>query len=216
MACAIALSGCAERAMTPDRAAGGSWYEIRTAHLRAWSDGNLEVARRLLAELESFHQLMVEQAVAVDESLVAPVHIVLLGSNRSMQTVSSGWPAIGRDPQSALLHGTVLRDYILLDTTAWDLAGTRHGYELARKSLFMLYATHLLKASPAKPWWYQRGLSEYAAGTVLKPDGTYIWGCERCSAWRPTIPSSLRWRGTTTACAPDSSRRQAAPMRRPR
>jgi hypothetical protein len=50
-----ALCACAPRAT---QAAQGSWYALRTPRFEAWTDGDVEVARALLLDLERFHQVL--------------------------------------------------------------------------------------------------------------------------------------------------------------
>jgi tetratricopeptide (TPR) repeat protein len=174
--------GCRTTAV---EAARGRWYELRTPRFRVWTDGDVELARGLILDLERFHQVMLAKTNAEEHEAAPPLRIFVAKNRATFAALTNNKPVAG-------LFATSLRgNYALIDADSWSQwAGQARG---GRKVLFHEYTHYMVAAQDVRvPNWYNEGFAEFMSATEFQ-DRSYTLGCPlrsehgqvRRLAWMP-------------------------------
>lgn len=175
--------GCATTSAT--QPAGAQWYEVRSPRFQLWTDGDPEEARRLVTDLERFHQVAMSTTSAQEREAAPPLRIFLAKDDASFKSLLPGTAKLARGYFVPTSRG----NYAILagsDGEASSLQGPG-----GRTLLFHEYAHYILSLDGARvPSWYNEGFAEYMAQTQFR-DGTYKIGCP--PLYRAAWAQQLRW-----------------------
>lgn len=175
----IALSaGCGPRAT---RAAGGSWYQLRTPRFQVWTDGDPETARTLVLDLERFHQVMRSLTKAEEREAAPPLRIFMAKDNDSLRALTGGPRGF-----AGMMKVTMRGNYALIDASGLDVEADDIYRFSSRVTLFHEY-THFMQAAQGAqiPSWYNEGFAEYMSTTRFLDEGRFTIGCvpQHRAAW---------------------------------
>jgi hypothetical protein len=79
-----ALTLAAGCATTAAEAARGHWYAVSTPRFQVWTDGDPQLARGMVEDLERYHQVALRTTTAEDREAAPPVRIFLAKDSSSM------------------------------------------------------------------------------------------------------------------------------------
>jgi len=170
------LVACSTR---PAETARNRWYEARTARFQIWTDGDPDVARDLIADLERFHQVMIARTNTEEHEAAPPLRIVVTKDRHSYVSLSGDRRSLG------IFVARPRGNYAIVDGS--PLGGRAAQGLTVRSVLFHEYTHYLMAASNARvPSWYNEGFATYMEATVFRADGSYTLGCppRYRSAWQ--------------------------------
>jgi hypothetical protein len=161
------LAACSTR---PAETARNRWYEARTTRFRIWTDGQPEAARKLLADLERFHQVMIARTNAEEHEAAPPLRLVVSKDKHSYVSLTGDVHRVG------LFVARAGGNYAIVDGS--PRGGREAGGLDASAILFHEYTHYLMAASNARvPSWYDEGFATYMEATGFRADGSYTVGC---------------------------------------
>ncbi len=162
-----------------------SWVQVRSETYIVKSSAGEAAAKRVLRELENFHQLVgtyIFQKVRLPE---LPIEVMLIGDEKTLSELApvyndkklqvSGYYQRGQD-----------RDFIVLSGRIYPRALTSTVYH---------ELTHyfLSRAIVERPTWLNEGLAEYFATAEIREEDIYLGAVsrQRFSILRSTVPMPL-------------------------
>jgi tetratricopeptide (TPR) repeat protein len=186
--CALCLgSGCAT---TAAEAARGQWYEVRSPRFELWTDGDPELARSMVQDLERYHQVALATTTATEREAAPPLRIFLAKNSASLGALLPSQKLPEGVSLAGIFHPTYRGNYAIVNSVGLAASG---GEELTgRVALFHEYAHYILALQGAQvPSWYNEGFAEYMSTTAFREDGSYTVGC--APHYRTMLVGSARW-----------------------
>ena len=178
------LGGCSTTALAT-QTAKGQWHELRTPRFAVWTDGDPELARSLVVDLERFHQLLRVQSAAEEREAAPPLRVFVAKDHATFLALTEASREL-----RGLFRVTMRGNYAIIDgTTTANASVLEVG---SRTLLFHEYTHSMLAASGARvPSWYNEGLAEYMSTTEFRADGRYTVGC--APQYRAAWMKSVQW-----------------------
>jgi tetratricopeptide (TPR) repeat protein len=188
MLASLGIAGC--RTARPEETATGAWHEIAGPRFVLWTDGSVDHARKLVSDLERFHEVMLVMTSARDRPGAPPLRIFMGASSGSLSAwlgePSGDWRVVRAGTMRATRRG----NYAIIDGSQESSTGsTEVG---AREILFHEYTHHVSALQGGiVPNWYNEGLAEYMSTTQFRDDGSYTFGCP--AVFRTAFRRYMRW-----------------------
>jgi hypothetical protein len=161
-------AGCRTTAV---ETAQSAWFELRTPRFQVFTHGDPEQARRLVIDLERFHQVMLAKTSAEERSEAPPLRVFLAKDSGSLRA----WIG-GSATQLGQFRATYRGNYAFVH--AGNAGGNDPFAYSAVAILLHEYAHYMMATQGARvPSWYNEGFAEYMAQTQFDDEGAYTVGC---------------------------------------